>query len=63
MKQFFVIDYQDDFVLYRGSLADCEKVLLENYAGLMIVGYRDLTPGMLASLKLLDQNKNKTSEE
>lgn len=63
MKQFFVIDYADDFVLYRGSLADCEQVLLENYAGLMIVGYRDLTPGMLASLKLLDQDKTKTSEE
>ena len=53
MRQYFVIDHKDDFVLYRGTLEDCEAVLEENYAGLMIVGYRDLTPGMLESLKSL----------
>lgn len=63
MKQYFVIDYSDDFVLYRGSLEDCEKILEENYGGLMIVGYRDLTPGMLASLQVIDQHKNKTHKE
>lgn len=50
MRQYFVVDYPDDFVLYRGSLENCEKVLEENYAGLMVVGYRDLTPGMIKSL-------------
>ena len=54
MRQYFVVDYPDDFVLYRGSLENCEKVLEENYAGLMIVGYRDLTPAMLDSLKDLN---------
>lgn len=59
MKRYYVIDFKDDFVLYEGTLDDCEKVLQENYAGLMIVGYRDLTPGMLTSLKnLIDQRKN-----
>ncbi len=58
MRQYFVIDIQDDFVLYRGTLQDCEKVLEENYAGLMVVGYRDLTPGMIKSLELLKLNQN-----
>ena len=58
MRQYFVIDYPDDFVLYRGSLQDCEKVLEENYAGLMIVGYRDLTPGMIKSLDNLNNTKD-----
>lgn len=56
MRQYFVVDYPDDFVLYRGSLENCEKVLEENYGGLMIVGYRDLTPAMLDSLKNLNSS-------
>ena len=56
MRQYFVVDYSDDFVLHRGSLENCEKVLEENYGGLMIVGYRDLTPGMLESLKNLTKD-------
>lgn len=59
MRQYFVIDIQDDFVLYEGNLSDCEKVLMENYAGLAVVGYRDLTPGMIKSLtQLRQQRKN-----
>lgn len=61
MRQYFVIDHADDFVLYRGTLEDCEAVLAENYAGLMIVGYRDLTPGMIKSLDLLKLKQNPTS--
>ena len=55
MRQYFVVDHADDFILYRGTLEDCETALEENYAGLMIVGYRDLTPAMLDSLKNLNQ--------
>lgn len=51
MRQYFVADPADDFVLYEGTLENCEEVLLQHYAGLMILGYRDLTPGMLHSLK------------
>lgn len=59
MKQYFVVDIADDFVLYEGTLTDCEAVLEESYAGLAIVGYRDLTSGMLTSLKnLREQRKN-----
>ena len=51
MKQYFVVDYKDDFVLYKGTQEQCEQVLEENYAGLSVVGYRDLTPGMISSIK------------
>lgn len=63
MRQYFVIDYADDFVLYRGSLQDCEKVLEENYAGLMVVGYRDLTPGMIKSLEDLKANNDQKTAD
>jgi hypothetical protein len=60
MRQYFVIDHADDFVLYRGTLQDCEAVLTENYGGLMIVGYRDLTPNMIKSLETLNANKDQS---
>lgn len=62
MRQYFVIDIPDDFVLYRGTLEDCEKVLEEGYGGLMIVGYRDLTSGMIKSLNNLSV-RNKTKKD
>ena len=58
MRQYFVADFADDFVLYEGTLQDCEQMLEEQYGGLMIVGYRDLTPAMLNSLKQF-RSKNK----
>ena len=51
MRQYFVADLADDFVLYEGTLEKCEEVLIQQYAGLMILGYRDLTPAMRDSLK------------
>ena len=51
MRQYFVADPADDFVLYEGTLENCEEILLQHHAGLMILGYRDLTPVMLDSLK------------
>lgn len=59
MRQHFVVDPADDFVLYEGTLENCEKVIDENYGGLMLVGYRDLTLGMIESLKYL-RSKDKT---
>ena len=60
MRQYFVADLADDFVLYEGTLEDCEQMLEEQYGGLMIVGYRDLTPSMVESLKQL---RSKTKEQ
>lgn len=50
---FYVVDVRDDFVLFVGNVKDCENVVDEQYAGLTIVGYWDLTPGMIRSLPLL----------
>ena len=58
MRQYFVVDYADDFVLYEGTLENCEEILQQNYAGLMLVGYRDLTSSMILSLKQM-RRKNK----
>ena len=58
MRQYFVVDYEDDFVLYEGTLENCEEILQQHHAGFMLVGYRDLTPGMIGSLKHL-RSKNK----
>lgn len=49
----YVVDVGDDFVLFAGSVKDCEQVVEEQYGGLMIWGYWDLTPGMIRSLPLL----------
>lgn len=43
---YYVVDYRDDFILYSGSIEDCERVLDENYGGLSIADYYDLTPAM-----------------
>lgn len=47
---YYVVDVRDDFVLYSGSLENCQKVQEENYAGLDIVDYSFLTDNMRASI-------------
>jgi len=47
---FYVVDVGDDFVLWFGDLEGCERVVGEGYGGLAVVGYWDLTPGMVGSL-------------
>lgn len=63
MRLYFVADPQDDFVVYEGTLEDCEAVLEEQYGGLMILGYRDLTPPMIDSLKHLRSLNKDTHEQ
>lgn len=46
----YVVDVGDDFVLFAGCLEDCDRVVEEGYGGLQVVGYWDLTPGMIRSL-------------
>lgn len=46
----YVVDIADDFVLYVGSPSDCETVLEQNYAGLAIVTYDELTENMVQSI-------------
>lgn len=54
---FYVVDYRDDFVLFAGPMRDCVQIVDEQYAGLMIFGYWDLTPGMIRSLIDLGEKK------
>lgn len=49
----YVVDVSDDFVLFAGSVKDCEQVVEGEYAGLMVFGYWELTPGMIRSLPFL----------
>jgi hypothetical protein len=47
---YYVVDIADDFVFYSGSLENCNQVLDENYGGLTITSYDQLTPGMRNSM-------------
>ena len=46
----YVVDVADDFVLYFGTMRDCESVVDQNYGGLLITSYSELTAGMKAKL-------------
>jgi len=47
---YYVVDIADDFVFYSGSLENCNQVLDENYGGLTITSYDQLTPSMRNSM-------------
>lgn len=47
----YVVDYGDDFVLYSGTLQNCEQVIQENYGGLQIASYQNLTKTMKLQLQ------------
>jgi hypothetical protein len=60
MRQYFVADLADELILFEGTSEECETIL-DHYSGnLSIVGYRDLTPSMVESLKQL---RSKTKEQ
>lgn len=47
---YYVVDIADDFVFYSGTFENCEKVIDENYGGLTLISYDQLTPGMISSI-------------
>lgn len=47
----YVVDYGDDFVLYSGTLQNCEQVIQENYGGLQTASYQNLTKTMKLQLQ------------
>lgn len=58
MQTHYVVDYGDDFVLYTGSLQDCEQVVQESYGGLQVSSYQNLSVKMknqLANAEILEQ--------
>ena len=46
----YVVDFGDDFVLYYGTMRDCEQVVDESYGGLLITSYHNLTVAMKAQV-------------
>jgi hypothetical protein len=49
-NDYYVVDIRDNFILYTGTLEDCNQVLEENYAGLQVVLYEDLSKTMKSQL-------------
>jgi hypothetical protein len=47
---YYVVDIADDFVLYTGTLENCNQVVHENYAGLQVTSYEYLTENMIKSI-------------
>jgi hypothetical protein len=58
MSTHYVVDYGDDFVLYSGTLQDCNEVLEQNYAGLQVASYQNLSVKMKNQIEI-----NKMLEE
>jgi|694.fasta_scaffold15494_18 hypothetical protein len=58
MSTYYVVDYGDDFVLYTGNLQDCEQVVQENYGGLQVSSYQNLSVKMKNQIEI-----NKMLEE
>jgi len=47
MSIYYVVDIGDQFVLYSGSLENCKQFMDENYGGLQILKYSELTDQMI----------------
>ena len=50
LKSYYVVDYKDDFVLYWGTRRHCISTMEENYGGLAITNYNNLSPKMKAQV-------------
>ena len=47
---YYVVDIADDFVLYTGTLENCNQVVHENYAALQVTSHEYLTENMIKSI-------------
>ena len=57
-ENYYVVDIGDNFVLYSGTLQDCKEVMEQNYAGLQVASYQNLTEAMKNQIEI-----NKMREE
>jgi hypothetical protein len=48
---FYVVDFQDDFIYFKGTLDGCKHIVDTSYGGLTIVQHKDLTPQMLNQIE------------
>lgn len=58
MGLLYVVDVGDDCVVFVGSLDDCVRVLDVSAGNLMVLGYWELSAGMVRSLSLLEWQDN-----
>lgn len=54
----YVADIGDDVVIFAGSSDECVRVLDEYAGNLAMLGYWELSPGMISSLSLLEWQGN-----
>lgn len=52
-NKYYVVDLDDQFVLYAGTLEDCISVQETSYAGVAVVSFNQLTPKMKSSMTSL----------
>jgi hypothetical protein len=57
MNTYFVIDSQDNLVLYAGTQEECELVQHTQYAGLLIYAWDDLNDQQKADVESRFANK------
>jgi hypothetical protein len=61
--KYYVVDIGDNFVLYSGTLQDCEQVLEENYGGLQIISYKNLSQRIKNQLSMAEILEDAYKEE
>lgn len=54
----YIADMGDDVVIFAGSSDECLKVLDEYDGNFAMLGYWELSPGMIGSLSLLEWQGN-----
>lgn len=54
----YIADMGDDVVIFAGSSDECLKVLGEYDGNFAMLGYWELSPGMIGSLSLLEWQGN-----
>jgi len=62
-NNYYVVDIRDNFVLYTGTLQDCNEVLEQNYAGLQVASYENLTQTMKNQLSMAEMLEDAYKEE
>ena len=63
MQTHYVVDYGDDFILYTGTLQDCEQVVQEGYGGLQVSSYQNLSVKMKNQIEIAKMLDNAYKEE
>jgi hypothetical protein len=61
--KYYVVDVGDNFVLYTGSLQNCEQVVEEGYGGLQVISYKNLSQRIKNQLSIAEMLEDAYKEE